>query len=226
MIELTDKPGRERLAGAAAERPRPTRKESSPMSSRTDAIDRRAALTASARTLSIAGVMAVFGSAVPAAVRAAAQPGGAPGQDVQLLNAAIALEHEGIAAYQIGAESGLLTPDVLKIGLAFQGHHKQHRDELAAAVRRLGGEPAAAKAIGAYAADLGAASLKDQTGVLRLALKLERGAANAYLGLIPSLGQADFHVLAARMAGDEAFHAAVLGGALGEPIPAKALIFG
>src|SRR5689334_10520205 len=112
MIELTGKPGRERLPAAADERPRPTRKEPIPMSSRTDAIDRRAALTASARTLSIAGVMAVFGSAVPAAARAAAQTG-APGQDVQLLNAAIALEHEGIAAYQIGAESGLLTPEVL-----------------------------------------------------------------------------------------------------------------
>ena len=60
---------------------------------------------------------------------------------------------------------------------------------------------------------------------MRLALGLERGAANAYLGLIPSLG-VDFHQIAARMAGDEAFHAAILGHALGEPIPSNGLIFG
>jgi rubrerythrin len=192
------------------------------MTSKAEFLDRRAALSAGARTLSVAGILAVFGSSIPSDGLAAA----APGQDVQLLNAAIALEHEGIAAYQIGAESGLLTPGVLKIGLTFQSHHKQHRDELATAVRRLGGEPAPAKALSAYAADLGVAALKDQTGVLRLALKLERGAANAYLGLIPSLGQTDFHVLVARMAGDEAFHAATLANALGEPIPQNALIFG
>lgn len=185
-------------------------------------MDRRAALAVGASTLSAAGVLAVLGVATPRSAVAA----GAPTQDVQLLNAAIALEHEGIAAYQIAAESGLLTPDVLKIGITFQGHHKQHRDDLASAVRRLGGQPVAAKALSAYAADLGAGSLKDQAGVLKLALKLERGAANAYLGLIPSLDQTEFHVLAARMAGDEAFHAATLGNALGEVIPQKALIFG
>jgi rubrerythrin len=183
--------------------------------------DRRAALGGAA-LLSAGGLLAVLGAATPRQARAAANPS----QDVQLLNAAIALEHEGIAAYQLGAESGLLTKDVLAIAVTFQGHHKQHRDALEAAVRRLGGQPAAAKTNAAYAADLGAASLKDQAGVLRLALKLERGAANAYLGLIPSLGETDFHALAARMAGDEAFHAATLGNALGEAIPAKALMFG
>jgi len=183
---------------------------------------RRAALASGATLLSAGGVLAVLGVATPRNAWAASHPA----QDVALLNAAIALEHEGIAAYQLGAESGLLTPDVLKIGLTFQSHHKGHRDALAAAVRRLGGKPVEAKALAAYASDLGAASLKDQAGVLRLALKLERGAANAYLGLIPSLEATEFHVLAARMAGDEAFHAATLGAALGEPIPVNPLIFG
>jgi hypothetical protein len=186
------------------------------------ALDRRKALALGANTLSAAGVLAVLGSATPRGAHAAA----APAQDVALLNAALALEHEGISAYQLGAESGLLVPEVLKVAVTFQGHHKQHRDALAGAVRRLGGRPVEPKPLSAYAADLGAAGLKDQTGVLRLALKLERGAANAYLGLIPSLAGTDLHVLAARMAGDEAFHAAVLGGALGEAVPSQALIFG
>ncbi len=183
---------------------------------------RRSALASGVTMLSAGGLLAVMGVATPRNAWAASHPA----QDVALLNAAIALEHEGIAAYQLGAESGLLSPDVLKIGLTFQSHHKGHRDALAAAVRRLGGKPVEAKTFEAYASDLGAPGLKDQAGVLRLALKLERGAANAYLGLIPSLEATEFHVLAARMAGDEAFHAATLGAALGEPIPANPLIFG
>ena len=60
------------------------------------------------------------------------------------------------------------------------------------------------------------------SGVL---LGLVFGAANAYLSLIPSMS-ADYHQVAARLAGDEAFHAAILANALGEPIPATPLMFG
>jgi hypothetical protein len=156
----------------------------------------------------------------------AAAKGGNAAQDAQLLNAALSLEYEGIAAYQIGAESKLLTPAVLKVAVTFQGHHKQHRDDLIGAIKRLGGAPAKEKPLSDFAKELDTASLKDQAGVLRLALKLERGATNAYLGLIPSLDQSDLYVLAARTAADESFHAAVLGQVLGEAIPQKAPMFG
>lgn len=148
-----------------------------------------------------------------------------PGQDVQILNAAIALEHEGIAAYQIAASSGLLQPAVVQVGVTFKGHHEGHRDALIGAVRTLGGAPVEAKSMDEYIRDLDVASLRNQTDVLRLALRLERGAANAYLSLIPSMS-ADYHQVAARLAGDEAFHAAILANALGEPIPTIPLMFG
>ncbi|WP_422005193.1 ferritin-like domain-containing protein [Pyruvatibacter mobilis] len=183
---------------------------------------RRSVLTGAGKTLTLAGAaMALngFSTATYAADDASVA------QDVSILNAAIALEHEGIAAYQIGATSGLLDPTVVEIGLTFQGHHKGHRDILVSAVRDLGGEPVAEESLDAYADQLGAGGLATQEDVLRLALKLERGAANAYLSLIPSLG-ADYHKVAAQMAGDEAFHAAILANALGEPLPADALIFG
>jgi len=186
---------------------------------------RRGILTGAAATLSAAGALALLGTPASAARHHVTKHTNTA-QDVQLLNAALGLEDEGIAAYQIGAESKLLTADVLKVALAFQGHHKQHRDDLIAAVKRLGGKPVEPKTLAEYATELGAASLKDQTGVLRLALKLERGATNAYLGLIPSLDQSDLYLLAARTAADEAFHAAVLGNALGEPIPSQAPLFG
>lgn len=183
---------------------------------------RRAIIGGASKTLSVAAVAMLVGGCS----KAATSKGGADtGQDVSLLNAAIALEHEGIAAYQIAATSGLLQPAVVEIGVTFQGHHKGHRDELEKAVKQLGGEPVAAKTDAEYGEGLNVASLKNQEDVLRLALGLERGAANAYLGLIPALG-VDFHQIAAQMAGDEAFHAAILGNALGEPIPKAALIFG
>ncbi|WP_340267175.1 ferritin-like domain-containing protein [Sphingobium mellinum] len=184
--------------------------------------NRRSILAGGVTTLSAAGLVALLGSSLPAEAKRPNRPG----QDVQLLNAALALEHEGIAAYQIAAESGLLSADVLKVGITFQSHHKTHRDDLAAAIRRLGGQAATSKSIAEYASALGAAALKTQNDVLKLALQLERGAANAYLGLIPSLEATEFHLLSARMAGDEAFHAAILGNVLNEPIPQKAPIFG
>src|ERR1041384_3058980 len=142
-----------------------------------DMNSRRRVLAGTALSLSAVGALALLGQTTRAAGSVAATPN--VGQDVQLLNAALGLEDEGIAAYQIGAESNLLTPDVLKVAVAFQGHHKENRDDLIAAVKRLGGKPVEPKTLSEYASELGAASLKDQTGVLRLALKLERGAANA-----------------------------------------------
>lgn len=185
---------------------------------------RRGLLRSAGQTLSVAGVSAFLGACATelGATDAAAQP---TGQDVAILNAAIALEHEGIAAYSIAAGSGLLQPAVTQVGVTFRAHHMTHRDALANAVRQLGGSPVEPKSEAEYVQSLGVASLNNQADVLRLALRLERGAANAYLSLIPQLG-VDFHQVAARMAGDEAFHAAILANALGEPIPQQGLMFG
>jgi len=183
---------------------------------------RRAMLGNTGKTLSAAGVAMIIGGCSTSAYSATTKE---TSQDVEILNAAIALEHEGIAAYQIAATSGLLQSAVVDIGITFQGHHKGHRDALVNAVRSLGGTPTEENSLDDYAQSLNAATLKNQEDVLRLALKLERGAANAYLGLIPALS-VDFHQIAAQMAGDEAFHTAILANALSEPIPKEALIFG
>lgn len=192
------------------------------MSQPNSGMARRRLLSASA--LSIGGLLALANSATPA--WASVRRSSRNAQDVELLNAAIALEHEGIAAYQIAAGSNLLTPPVLQVGVTFQSHHKRHRDDLIAAVQRLGGTPAVAKTDAEYAVDIGAASLHNQTDVLQLALRLERGATNAYLGLVGPLTNSELENLVARLATDEAFHVAVLAGALGQPIPQQAPLFG
>lgn len=146
--------------------------------------------------------------------------------DVATLNVALELENEAINAYQLGAESGLLQPQVMKVAVLFQDQHKQHRDALISTIRKMGGTPVQEKSKAEYARALNAATLKSQTDVLRLAQRLERGAANAYIGVIPSFENDDLAKVAAQIAADETMHWTALSGALNDPLPMKALTFG
>jgi rubrerythrin len=156
----------------------------------------------------------------------AATPARTEAQDVGILNAALGLEHEAIGAYQLGAESGLLQKPVLEVALLFQSQHKQHRDALIATIRTLGGSPVAARPLGEYAKALRAETLKNQTDVLVLAARLELGAANAYLGVIPSFKDANLAKVSGRLAADETMHWTFLNNALGRPLPKDGLYFG
>ncbi len=147
-------------------------------------------------------------------------------KDVSILNVALALEHEAINAYQLGAGSGLLQKPVLDIAVAFQGHHKAHRDALMATIEKMGGKPVMEQKLEAYAQSLNAGSLKNQADVLSLAARLELGATNAYLGVIPAFQNSELAKVAARLAADETMHYTVLTQALGRPLPAGALSFG
>jgi rubrerythrin len=145
--------------------------------------------------------------------------------DIGILNVALGLEHEGINAYTLGAKSGLLQKPVLDIALKFQDDHKVHRDLLIATIHKLGGKAVEEKTLDAYAKALNAGQLKTQEDVLKLALSLELGATNAYLGVIPAFKDYSFAKVAARLAADEVAHWAVLNNALGLPLP-KAMAFG
>jgi rubrerythrin len=146
----------------------------------------------------------------------AAKSGGGKAGDVQILNTALAAELEAIAAYQVGAESGLLQKPVLALAVQFQGHHKEHADVLAGTVRKLGGKAVAAKSKYQFPVE----GLKSQADVLRFAAKLEQGAVSAYLGAVPLFANRDLSSAAASILGDEAMHWAVLRNALGEnPVP-------
>jgi len=149
-----------------------------------------------------------------------------PAKDTAILNVALGLEHEAIAAYQLGAGSGLLQKPVQDLALQFQGHHKGHRDALVATIQKLGGKPVAEMRLDDYAKNLNASSLKSQADVLALASRLELGATNAYLGVIPSFASRDLAQVAARLAADETMHYTVLTQALGKPLPMSALSFG
>ncbi len=147
-------------------------------------------------------------------------------KDADILNVALGLEHEAINAYQLGAQSGLLQKSVLDVAVLFQSHHKGHRDALIATLEKMGGRPVAEKPIGEYAKALRADTLKSQADVLSLAARLELGAANAYLGVIPAFKDSALAKVAARLAADETMHWTALAGALGRTLPGAALTFG
>ena len=155
--------------------------------------------------------------ALMAGREALAKTGGkATESDVKILNSALGSELEAIAAYQVGAESGLLQKPVLDLAVTFQGHHKAHAQVLQGTIEKLGGKPVAAKAKYAFPVE----TLKTQNDVLRFAATLEKGAVSAYLGAVPLFGNRDLAKAAASILGDEAMHWAILRNALGEvPVP-------
>ena len=147
----------------------------------------------------------------------AAKSGASKADDVRILNTALGAELEAVAAYQVGAESGLLQKPVLELALQFQGHHKEHADVLGKTILQLGGKPVVAKSKYSFPVE----GLKAQDDVLRFAAKLEQGAVSAYLGAVPLFASRDLSKAAASILGDEAMHWAILRNAVGEnPVPA------
>lgn len=137
-------------------------------------------------------------------------------QDINILNTAINAEFEAVAAYQLGADSGLLTSEVKNVALTFQSHHKAHADVLVSTVEQLGGKPNSAKSRYNFPVD----KLKAQKDVLEFAAGLEHGAISAYAGAIPLFDNRDLMKAASSILADEAMHWAVLRQALGlEPVP-------
>jgi hypothetical protein len=182
---------------------------------------RRQFLSRSGTLALSAGAVALLGGRESLA---AGKPGDEKG-DVSILNVALGLEHQGIAAYTLGAKSGLLAKPTLAIALKFQDDHKVHRDALAGAITKLGGKPVGEQTLDQYATALNAAALKSEGDVLKLAAGLELGATNAYLGVVPAFKDTALAQVAARIAADEVAHWAILNNALGQALP-KAMFFG
>lgn len=145
----------------------------------------------------------------------------ASASDARILNTALGAELEAVAAYQVGAESGLLEKPVLDLAVVFQGHHKEHADLLAKTIQTLGGTPVEPKDEYAFPVE----TLKTQADVLAFAAMLEKGAVSAYLGAVPVFDNRDLSKAAASILGDEAMHWAVLRHALGQdPVPSAFVV--
>lgn len=130
--------------------------------------------------------------------------GQSPERDLTILRAALYLEHEAIAAYKAGAGSGLLSADVLKVAGAFMDDHQYHRDGIAGVIKTLGETPAEAK----QSYEFG--RLRVANDILKLALRLEQGAATAYRTLASSVQNKTVLGFAAHVLVDEVRHSTVL----------------
>src|SRR5690242_8523366 len=189
-----------------------------------------AALLASRRTFLSGGGQAVLSATAVALIAGCAakadtakmQTAEMAKSDVDILNTALGLEYEGIAAYQVGAESGLLQPAVLKLAVGFQSDHKQHAEALVKAITSMGGTPVQPKTAAEY--NFPTSTLKSQTDVLKFAAGLEQGAVSAYKGAIPLFANRDLAGAGASILGSEAMHWAILNSALGVEPPTVAFV--
>lgn len=178
-------------------------------------LGRRRFLAGSGALLSAGTVAMLAGRPALAAAQRVRQDGDAQ-SDIRILNTALGAELEAIAAYALGAGSGLLLKPTLELAVQFQGQHREHADVLARTVRKLGGTPVEARARYEFPAE----QLRNQNDVLSFAAALERGAVSAYLGAVPLFHERELARAAASILGDEAMHWAILRHALGEnPVP-------
>jgi rubrerythrin len=132
--------------------------------------------------------------------------------DRAILAVALRLEHEAIAAYRAGAKSGLLTGAGLDMAASFLRDHERHRDTLATFLRRLGASPEPSRT------DFSFGAITSAADILKLAVRLEQGALEAYLANAGKLTRSDVLDAAAGILADEARHATALRMALSEPV--------
>ena len=169
------------------------------------------------------GLVAASTSAVAAGGKAKSKDASS---DVSLMQVALALEHEGIAAYRLAGGSGLLKPGTLRIAQVFMGHHEQHRDSLASLIAKAGGKPVQPQSDDQYVKALNLGALKSEADVVALATRLEQGAASAYVGQVVALRDPKLAQLFSNLAADEAVHWTTLNNAQGLQIRSKAYLFG
>lgn len=157
----------------------------------------------------VAGVLALTGENL-------ISPSVALADDIATANVALGLEHQAIAAYKLGAGTGLLSGKPLELAGLFLSQHEAHRDALIGVIKKAGKTPVAAKAN--YNFDT--SGIKGANDVLAFALKLEEGAASAYLGVLKGFKNKELLPVLAGIAADEAQHCAILRFALGQnPCP-------
>jgi Ferritin-like domain len=132
--------------------------------------------------------------------------------DAAVLDAALALEHEAIAVYDLGLREKLFPSGLREHAIEFRGDHLGHRDTQVALVKERGGHPPGPLA--RY--HLGTVRGGDE--MLRLALDIELAAQKAYTALISQINTEDYLLSAAFILIDEVRHMTVWRRALGERI--------
>ena len=148
--------------------------------------------------------------------------GGSADGDIQILRTASSLEVLAVDVYQKAIDSGLVkTAAVADAAKLFQAQHKEHGELFQGATKKLGGkafDKANPVVLQSLQGPIGA--LKDEMGVLELALMLEQAAAATYQSTVGAFKDASLNQAAMSVGGVEARHVAVLSSVLKKaPVP-------
>ncbi|MEA3075166.1 MAG: hypothetical protein QOF60_74 [Actinomycetota bacterium] len=144
---------------------------------------------------------------------------GSTATDIKILRTASSIEQVAFDVYQKAIDSGLVTTAaVLEAVKLFQSQHQEHRDLFAGATRKLGGtafEKANPVVLQSLQPQMDA--LKDEKGVVALALSVEQAAAATYVSSTGTFHERSLNQATMSVGGIEARHVAVLAAVLGQP---------
>jgi len=123
--------------------------------------------------------------------------------DIEILDAALTIEHHAIALYDAGLKRALFPPGLRNYAVEFRGDHLGHRDTQIAIAEERGRRPTEARSH--Y--DLGPLTPGDT--FVRQALLIEVAAQEAYTALISQIDTRDYLLSAAFILVDEVRHMTV-----------------
>ena len=150
--------------------------------------------------------------------------GGDAKGDITILRTASSLEVLAVDVYQKAIDSGLVkTAAIGDAAKLFQSQHKEHAALFQGATKKMGGEEMKeANPVVLQSLQGPIAALKDENGVVELALMLEMAAAATYQSTVGAFKDLSLNQAAMSVGGVEARHVAVLSSVLKKPAAPKA----
>lgn len=146
--------------------------------------------------------------------------------DIRILRTASSIEQLAVDVYQRAIDSGLVkTAAIADAAKLFQEQHREHGDLFEGATRKLGGTPFdRANPVVLQSLQPQINALKDEMGVVALALSLEQAATATYVSSAGTFHDRSLNQAVMSVGGVEARHAAVLSAVLSQPAAPKAFI--
>jgi len=146
--------------------------------------------------------------------------------DILILRTASSIEQLAVDVYQKAIDSGLVkTAAIADAAKLFQSQHREHGELFKGATKKAGGQVFdKANPVVLQSLQPQIAALKDEMGIVMLALALEQAAAATYVSTVGAFKDLTLNKAAMSVGGVEARHVAVLSAVVGQPQAPKAFL--